>query len=121
MKKTSIGAAVAGAVLCVLALAGCRGDGGSASGGQGGAATVSGAAVAVAATSSAAGASGASSQSPMTGTTTATGGGNPGDGVPSATPTGAAAVDSELDTVNQQLGTAGSDLAQATASPSDGG
>ena len=115
MKKTSIGAAVAGAVLCVLTLAGCRGDGGSASGGQGGAATVSGAAVA--ATGSAASASDTSSQSPMT----ETGDGHPGDGVPSATPTGAAAVDSELDTVNQQLGTAGSDLAQATASPSDGG
>jgi hypothetical protein len=52
---------------------------------------------------------------------TATAAGNPGDGVPSATPTGTAAVDAELSTVDHQLGTAGTDLAQATASPSDGG
>ena len=113
MKKTSKGvAAVAGAVLCALALAGCQGRSGSASGSPGGSAAVSGAAVA--ATGPAGG--NASSQSSMT-----TGGGNPGDGVPSATPTGTAAVDSELNAVNQQLGTAGRDLAQATASPSDGG
>ena len=43
------------------------------------------------------------------------------DGVPTATPTGVAAVDSELNTVDQQLGVAGGDLAQATQSPSDGG
>ena len=118
MKKTSIGTAVAGAVLCALALAGCQGGGsGTTSGGSGGAgghaATVN--AAPVAATSSAA-VSDAASQS-----STTTGGGNPGDGVPSATPTGTAAVDSELNTVDQQLGAAGTDLAQATASPSDGG
>jgi ABC-type oligopeptide transport system substrate-binding subunit len=113
MKKISYGtAAVAGALLCALALAGCQGKSGSTSGGTGSTTvTVSGAAVAV--TSSAP--SGGASQS------TATGGSNPGDGVPSATPTGATAVDSELDTVDQQLGAAGTDLAQATASPSDGG
>jgi hypothetical protein len=35
-------------------------------------------------------------------------------------PSGAAAVDSELNSVDQQLGAAGSDVAKATASPSDG-
>lgn len=116
MKKMSIGTAAAGAVLCALALAGCQGNSGSTSGGSGsagGSATVSGAAVSVK-TSAASG--GAASQSPTT-----TGGGNPGDGVPSAAPTGTAAVDSELNSVDQQLGTAGTDLAQATTSPSDGG
>ena len=102
MKKTSIGTAVAGAILCALALAGCQGKSGSTTSsggaGAGGSATVSGAAVSV--------------------TTSAASG---GDGVPSATPTGTAAIDSELNTVNQQLGTVGTDLAQATASPSDGG
>ena len=112
MKKISNGiAAVAGAVLCALALAGCQGGGSSTSGGGSTAVTVSGAPVA--ATGAASG--DAASQS------TAAGGGDPSDGVPSATPTGAAAVDSELSTVDQQLGTAGTDLAQATASPSDGG
>lgn len=113
MKKISYGVvAVAGALLCALALAGCQGESGSTSGGTGStSATVSGAAVAVTGSVP----SGAASQS------TATGGGNPGDGVPSATPTGTVAVDSELNTVDRQLGTAGIDLAQATASPSDGG
>ena len=91
-RGTTVGTAVAGAILCLLALAGCHGKGHAANG----------AGPAVAATSPAAGA-------------------NPGDGVPEATPTGAAAVDSELDTVDQQLGAAGTDLAQATQSPSDGG
>ena len=92
MKKISYGVvAVAGALLCALALAGCQGESGSTSGGTG-------------STSAAASDAGGS-----------------GDGVPSATPTGTAAVDSELNTVDQQLGTAGTDLAQATASPSDGG
>jgi hypothetical protein len=112
MKKTSVGVgtAVAGAVLCALALAGCQGNSGSASGGS---SSVNGAEVA--ATSSVTNGGGTSQ-----GSTTA-GGSNSGDGVPAATPTGTAAVDSELSTVNQQLGTAGSDLAQATQSPSDGG
>jgi hypothetical protein len=98
MKKTSVGVgtAVAGAVLCALALAGCQGNSGSASGGS---SSVNGAEVA--ATSSVTNGGGTSQ-----GSTTA-GGSNSGDG--------------ELSTVNQQLGTAGSDLAQATQSPSDGG
>lgn len=108
MKKTCIGTVVAGAVLCALALAGCQGK--SASGG--GSSAVPGAAVA--ATGAATGGGGSQDS-------TSAGAGNPGDGVPSATPTGTAAVDSELNTVDQQLGTAGSDLAQATQSPSDGG
>jgi hypothetical protein len=116
MKKTSIGTAVAGAILCALALAGCQGKSGSTTSsggaGAGGSATVSGAAVSV--TTSAASGGAAAPR-------TTAGGGNPGDGVPSATPTGTAAIDSELNTVNQQLGTVGTDLAQATASPSDGG
>jgi hypothetical protein len=91
MKKISIGTAVAGGLLCALALAGCQGSGGAASG----------------------------ATTAVTGS--ASSDGNPGDGVPSATPTGTAAVDAELNTVNQQLGTASTDLAQATASPSDGG
>jgi hypothetical protein len=95
MNKT-IATASAGALLCVLALAGCRAGGGSASGAGNG---------------SAAGTS-ATQTGPV---------GVPGDGVPSATPTGAAAVDSELGSVDQQLGTAGGDLAQATQSPADGG
>jgi hypothetical protein len=94
MKKISIGTAVAGGLLCALALAGCQGSGGAASG-----------AAVTAVTSSAA----------------SGGNGSPGDGVPSATPTGTAAVDAELNTVDQELGTASTDLAQATASPSDGG
>ena len=97
MKKISIGTAVAGGLLCALALAGCQAGSGSTSG------------AAVAVTSSAA--------TGGTGTST----GNPGDGVPSATPTGTAAVDAELNTVDQQLGTASTDLTQATATPSDGG
>jgi hypothetical protein len=93
MKKISIATVVAGGLLCALALAGCQGSGGAAGG------------AAVTVTSSAA----------------SGGNGNPGDGVPSATPTGTAAVDAELNTVDQQLGTASTDLAQATATPSDGG
>lgn len=94
MKKT-IGTAVAGAVLCALALSGCHGRAGAAGGG--------GSAVPGAASSAA--------QAP---------GGTGDDGVPTATPTGAAAVDSELGSVDRQLGVAGTDLAQATQSPSDG-
>lgn len=93
MKKT-IGTAVAGAVLCALALSGCHGKAGAAGGGA----------------SAVPGATGSAAQAP----------GGTGDGVPTATPTGAAAVDSELDSVDRQLGVAGTDLAQATQSPSDG-
>jgi hypothetical protein len=97
MRKT-IGTAAAGAVLCVLALAGCAGGShGAASGSGAGAAT---------ATTAPAGDSGAQSSG--------------ANGVPAGTPTDPAAVDSELNSVDQQLGVAGSDLAQATASPSDG-
>ena len=96
MKKT-IGTAVAGAMLCALALAGCGGKTATSGSGNGAAGSVATPAAAV---------TGAQ--------------GNPGAGVPSATPTGAAAVDSELNTINQQLGVAGSDLAQATQRPSDG-
>ena len=95
MNKT-IATASAGALLCVLALAGCGTRGGAAG--------------------SAGNGSGAG-----TGVTQAGQAGAPGDGVPTATPTGAAAVDSELGSVDQQLGTAGGDLAQATQSPADGG
>lgn len=96
MRKT-IGTAAAGAVLCVLALAGC-------SGGSHGTADGSGAGAGAATTAPA-----------------ANGGAQPGaNGVPAGTPTGVAAVDSELNSVDQQLGVAGSDLSQATASPSDG-
>ncbi|WP_034269832.1 hypothetical protein [Actinospica robiniae] len=100
MRKT-IGAAVASAVLCVLALAGCG------AGNHGGA-----------------GISGANAAKP-TATPAANTGAQPGadagaDGVPPGTPTGAAAVDSELNSVDQQLGAADTDLAQATAQPSDG-
>ena len=95
MNKT-IATASAGALLCVLALAGCGARHGSA--GAAGNGSVSGTSV------------------------TQTGQAGPaGDGVPTATPTGVAAVDSELGSVDQQLGTAGGDLAQATQSPSDGG
>jgi hypothetical protein len=91
-----IATASAGALLCVLALAGCGAHGGSASSAGNGSAA------------------GTSAAQPGPG-------GAPGDGVPAATPTGVAAVDSELGSVDQQLGTAGGDLAQATQSPSDGG
>ena len=97
MKKT-IATASAGALLCILALAGC-GAGSSSANGAGG----NGGSVAATVTA-APGQTGASD-----------------DGVPTATPTGVAAVDSELNTVDQQLGVAGGDLAQATQSPSDGG
>lgn len=96
MRKT-IGAAAAGAVLCMLALAGCGT-------GHHGAAGIPGANAAQPTTSPAANA-----------------GAQPGaNGVPSGTPTGAAAVDSELNSVDQQLGAANTDLSQATAEPSDG-
>jgi hypothetical protein len=112
MKKISTGMAVAGGLLCALALAGCQGNSGSTSGGSGsGSVTVSGTSAAATDAAPADAASQAAT----------TDGGNPGDGVPTATPTGTAAVDSELSTVNQQLGTAGTDLAKATVSPSDGG
>ncbi len=102
MRKT-IGTAAAGAVLCLLALAGCAAGShhGSTAGSGGGA-------VADTATTSPA-ANGADA----TGQPTA-------NGVPSGTPTGAAAVDSELNSVDQQLGVANTDLSQATAAPSDG-
>ena len=80
MEKTSIGKAVAGAVLCALALAGCQG--GSAADGNS-----STPAAAAAATTTATGSAAASP-----GATTSAAG-SPGDGVPSATPTGTAAVD----------------------------
>lgn len=97
MNKT-IAAVSAGALSCVLALAGCGARGGVAGAGNGSAAGTNAAQAA---------------QAGQTGTA--------GDGVPTATPTGVAAVDSELGNVDQQLGTAGGDLAQATQSPSDGG
>ncbi|MBR7835448.1 hypothetical protein KDL01_19390 [Actinospica durhamensis] len=100
MRKTTIGSATAGAVLCVLALAGCAGGHHGSTAGSGaipGANTVT------------------TSPAP-------TSGGQAGaDGVPSGTPTGVAAVDSELNSVDQQLGVANTDLSQATAAPSDGG
>ena len=96
MNKT-IGTAVAGAVLCALALAGCHGGNGAGAASGAGGPAVSGTA----------------------GATAAPAGGSDG-GVPGATPTGAVAVDSELGTVDRQLGVAGTDLAQATQSPSDG-
>ena len=97
MMRKTISTAAAGAVLCVLALSGCG------AGSHGAAAT------------STAG----------TGTTTtaptANAANQPGaNGVPAGTPTGASAVDSELNSVNQQLGAANTDLSQATAKPSDG-
>lgn len=94
MRKT-IGAAAAGAVICVLALAGCA-----------------------AGHHRAAGISGANAAKPTTSPAAVA---QPGaDGVPPGTPTGAAAVDSELNSVDQQLGAANTDLSQATAKPSDG-
>jgi hypothetical protein len=90
---------VAGALVCALALAGCHGRNRAGSAGGAGAPAVSGTATAAQAGGS---------------------GGGAGGGVPGVAPTGAAAVDSELGTVDQQLGVAGTDLAQATQSPSDG-
>lgn len=97
MRKT-IGTAIAGAVLCMLALAGCGADHHRATG-------ISGA---NAAKPTAAPAANAGAAQPAA------------NGVPPGTPTGAAAVDSELNSVDQQLGAANTDLAQATAQPSDG-
>lgn len=91
---TTVGAAVAGAVLCALALSGCHGKGGATTNGGAGAVGGAGAATTAAVAN---------------------------DAGPTSAPTGAAAVDSELNTVDQQLGAAGTDLAQATQSPSDGG
>lgn len=96
MRKT-MGTAAACAALCMLALAGCSGRHHGAAGGSG----------AGAVTSTTAPAANTGSQAGD-------------DGVPSGTPTGAAAVDSELNSVDQQLGVAGTDLSQATAKPSDG-
>jgi hypothetical protein len=96
MRKT-IGTAAAGALLCILTLAGC-------------AASHHGA------TSTPASGAGAATTSPA-----ADANGQRGaNGVPPGTPTGAAAVDSELNSVDQQLGAANTDLSQATAKPSDG-
>jgi len=96
MRKT-ICTAAAGAVLCVLTLAGCG-----------------------AGHHRAAGISGAGAANPTT-SPAADAGSQPGaNGVPPGTPTGAAAVDSELNAVDQQLGAANTDLSQATVKPSDG-
>lgn len=97
--RRKIGAAAAGAILCVLTLAGCAA-------GHHRAADTSGA--------------GAGAGTATTAPATDGGSGSVTDGVPLGTPTGAAAVDSELDSVDQQLGAANSDLSQATAKPSDG-
>ncbi|HEY3872449.1 MAG TPA: hypothetical protein VGM10_29095 [Actinocrinis sp.] len=86
----TVGTAVVGALLCAALLAGC-GEKAAAAGGSG--------------------AGGAQS------TSSPTAAGNPGA---ANEPSGAAAVDSELNSVDQQLGAAGSDVAKATQSPSDG-
>jgi hypothetical protein len=102
MRKTTIGSVTAGAVLCVLALAGCAAGGHH--GSTGGSGAIPGA------------------NNIVTTSPAPTSAGQPGaDGVPSGTPTGVAAVDSELNSVDQQLGVANTDLSQATAAPSDGG
>jgi hypothetical protein len=93
-----IGTTLAGALLCSLALAGCNADHGGDTSNGGGAVSGSGATTA-----------------PGTATNAAR-----ANDMPSAGPTGTAAVDSELTTVDRQLGVASSDLAQATQSPSDG-
>ena len=98
--RNTIGTAAAGAVLCVcaLALAGCSGKG------------------------HAAGDPGAPGAGTPTTAPAVSPAAQPGaDGVPAGTPTGAAAVDSELNSVDQQLGVAGTDLSKATVAPSDGG
>lgn len=96
--RKRIAAATAGAILCALALSACTGGHHGATGGNDVGGTTPTTAPAAGGGAQQAGA----------------------NGVPSGTPTGVSAVDSELKSVDQQLGAAGTDLSHATAQPSDG-